>query len=354
MTALGHPIVGDTMYGTPSPLIDRQALHAAVLGFRHPEDERAMRFEAPLPADMESLIRSDAGAGAGVPGGAGGGPGAVAAVDAASCAARALSVRVRYAPSPTGEPHVGNLRSALFNWLMARHHGGAFIVRIEDTDQSRKVEGSVEQTLEALRWLGLDWDEGPEAGGAFGPYTQSERLAGYAAAAAGLVAAGEAYTCTCTPERLTALRRSQQQAKRPPGYDGRCRALSREERTREVAAAGSHVVRFAMPPSGETVVTDAVRGEVRFENGLLDDFVILKSDGFPTYHLANVVDDAAMEITHVLRAEEWLPSTPRHVQLYRALALPAAGVCAPADHLGGGRGQAEQAARGDECGGVPV
>ena len=234
-----------------------------------------------------------------------------------------MSVRVRYAPSPTGEPHVGNLRSALFNWLMARHHGGAFIVRIEDTDQSRKVEGSVEQTLEALRWLGLDWDEGPEAGGAFGPYTQSERLAGYAAAAAGLVAAGEAYTCTCTPERLTALRRSQQQAKRPPGYDGRCRALSREERAREVAAAGSHVVRFAMPPSGETVVTDAVRGEVRFENGLLDDFVILKSDGFPTYHLANVVDDAAMEITHVLRAEEWLPSTPRHVQLYRALALPA-------------------------------
>ena len=231
-----------------------------------------------------------------------------------------MNVRVRYAPSPTGEPHVGNLRSALFNWLMARHHGGAFIVRIEDTDQSRKVEGSVEQTLDALRWLGLDWDEGPEAGGDYGPYYQSERLERYAVAADRLLAAEDAYTCTCTPERLTELRQSQQKAKQPPGYDGRCRKLSAEQRAQDAAAA-PHVVRFAMPKSGETTVEDVVRGEVRFENVLLDDFVILKSDGFPTYHLASVVDDAAMEISHVLRAEEWLPSTPRHLQLYRALSL---------------------------------
>ena len=232
-----------------------------------------------------------------------------------------MSVRVRYAPSPTGEPHVGNIRTALFNWLFARRHGGAFIIRIEDTDQSRKVEGSVEQTLEALRWLGLDWDEGPDVGGTFAPYFQSQRLPGYRSAAERLLVQDDAYTCTCTPERLKQVREEQQRRKEPPGYDGRCRALPPEERTREADAAGAHVVRFAMPRDGETVVADVVRGEVRFANALLDDFVILKSDGFPTYHLANVVDDAAMRITHVLRAEEWLSSMPRHLQLYRALAL---------------------------------
>ena len=232
-----------------------------------------------------------------------------------------MSVRVRYAPSPTGEPHVGNLRSALFNWLLARCHGGSFIVRIEDTDQNRKMEGSVDQTLDALRWLGLDWDEGPEVGGAFGPYYQSQRLDRYHEAADRLLAVRAAYTCICTPQRLADLRKAQQKRKQPPGYDGRCRKLSPSERAREREAAGAHVVRFAMPEAGETLVEDAVRGEVRFENTLLDDFVILKSDGFPTYHLANVIDDAAMEVSHVLRAEEWLPSTPRHLQLYRTLEL---------------------------------
>ena len=232
-----------------------------------------------------------------------------------------MSVRVRYAPSPTGEPHVGNLRTALFNWAFARHHGGQFIVRVEDTDQSRKVEGSLEQILEALHWLGLDWDEGPEVGGPYGPYFQSQRLAGYRAAVDRLLAQGEAYTCTCSPERLEQLRLDQQARKEPPGYDGRCRALSATERAREAADAGAYVVRFAMPVQGATAVRDLVWGEVSFENALIDDFVILKSDGYPTYHLANVVDDAAMQISHILRADEWLPSTPRHLQLYRALGL---------------------------------
>ena len=188
-------------------------------------------------------------------------------------------VRVRYAPSPTGEPHVGNIRTALFTWLFARRHGGKFVLRIEDTDQSRKVAGSVEAILEALRWLGLDWDEGPDVGGKYGPYYQSERLDQYHAAAEQLLSSGRAY---------------------------------RFEDERGSA------VKFAMPKDGSTVVSDAVRQRVEFDNSLIDDFVILKSDGFPTYHLASVVDDHLMEISHVIRAEEWLPSAPRHVRLYEA------------------------------------
>ena len=232
-----------------------------------------------------------------------------------------MTVRVRYAPSPTGEPHVGNLRTALFNWAFARHHGGQFIVRVEDTDQIRKVEGSLEQILEALHWLGLDWDEGPDVGGPYGPYFQSQRLVGYRAAIDRLLAQGAAYTCTCSPERLEQLRLDQQAHKAPPGYDRRCRALSAAERTREATEAGAQVVRFAMPVQGATGVHDLVWSEVSFENALIDDFVILKSDGYPTYHLANVVDDAAMQISHILRADEWLPSAPRHLQLYAALGL---------------------------------
>ena len=188
-------------------------------------------------------------------------------------------VRVRYAPSPTGEPHVGNIRTALFTWLFARRHGGKFVLRIEDTDQSRKVAGSVEAILEALRWLGLDWDEGPDVGGKYGPYLQSERLDQYHAAAEQLLSSGRAY---------------------------------RFEDERGSA------VKFAMPKDGSTVVSDAVRHRVEFDNSLIDDFVILKSDGFPTYHLASVVDDHLMQISHVIRAEEWLPSAPRHVRLYEA------------------------------------
>ena len=235
------------------------------------------------------------------------------------------AVRVRFAPSPTGEPHVGNIRTALFNWLFARHTGGSFVVRIEDTDQERKAEGALESILASLRWLGLDWDEGPdsEAGdsrGGYGPYFQSERLALYHQAVARLLASGDAYRCFCPPERLDAMRKEQQRNQQPTGYDRHClTSLTAEERERR-AASEPHVVRFRIPTErGTIVVNDFIRGEVAYEPGVLDDFVILKSDGFPTYHLANVVDDHFMEISHVMRAEEWLPSAPRHVLLYRAL-----------------------------------
>ena len=228
------------------------------------------------------------------------------------------AVRVRYGPSPTGEPHIGNIRTALFDWLLARRHGGQFIVRIEDTDQARRVEGAEEGILEALRWLGLDWDEGPDIGGPHAPYRQSERLPLYREAAERLVAAGEAYRCFCSPDRLDAVRKAQQQQKLAPGYDRHCRNLTPEQ-VDAAAADGPGVVRFAMPREGTTVVEDALRGAVEFRNELLDDHVLLKRDGFPTYHLASVVDDREMRISHVIRGEEWLPSAPRHVAQYEAL-----------------------------------
>ena len=229
------------------------------------------------------------------------------------------TVRVRFPPSPTGEPHVGNIRTAIFNWLFARGAGGSFVIRIEDTDQSRKVEGAVEAILETLRWLGVDWDEGPDVGGDYGPYVQSERLDLYRRAADDLLAAGRAYDCYCGPDRLAELRRVQGKRKERVGYDSHCR--DPEARERAAAGGGAPVVRFTMPTEGTTSIRDVVRGEVTFENALIDDFVILKSDGFPTYHLASVVDDNAMRISHVLRGEDWLPSAPRHVLLYRALGL---------------------------------
>ncbi|MFQ5861251.1 MAG: glutamate--tRNA ligase, partial [Dehalococcoidia bacterium] len=231
----------------------------------------------------------------------------------------AQQVRVRYAPSPTGEPHIGNIRTALFNWLFARHHQGAFVVRIEDTDRERYVEGAVERILEGLRWLGLDWDEGPQVDGSYGPYVQSERKELYHRYAMELREQGYAYHCYCSPRRLEAMRREQQRQGRPPGYDRLCRDLSPEERQRSEAENATPVVRFKVPLSGETTFQDAIRGPVVFQNGLLDDFVVLKSDGFPTYHLASVVDDHLMEMSHVIRGEEWLSSTPRHVLLYEAL-----------------------------------
>ncbi len=227
--------------------------------------------------------------------------------------------RVRYAPSPTGEPHVGNIRTAIFNWLFAQRTGGAFIIRIEDTDQARKVEGATEDLLESLKWLGLDWDEGPDVGGDYGPYSQSQRLDLYHHAVEGLLETGNAYRCYCTPKRLAEMRREQAEVKGASGYDRRCRGLGRRERHALESGGAASVVRFAMPLDGVTKVTDLIRGEVSFENRLIDDFVMLKSDGFPTYHLANVVDDHAMEITHVLRADEWLASTPRHLLIYRAM-----------------------------------
>ncbi len=229
------------------------------------------------------------------------------------------SVRVRYAPSPTGYPHVGNIRTALFNWLFARHCGGSFIVRIEDTDVTRKVKGTVEAILNSLRWLGLDWDEGPEVGGKYAPYFQSQRLELYHKAAQRLISQGDAYYCYCSPQRLTEMRTEQVRRRQPPGYDRQCRNLSYEERSEKEAEGIIPVVRFKTPLEGQTRFNDLIWGELVFENDTLDDFVLLKSDGYPTYHLANVVDDHLMEISHILRAEEWLSSVPRHVLLYRAL-----------------------------------
>ena len=232
--------------------------------------------------------------------------------------ARTANVRVRFAPSPTGGPHLGNIRTALFNWLLARATGGSFMVRIEDTDQARKVEGAVDEILAALRWLGVQWDEGPDVGGSYAPYYQSQRLGRYHAAARMLVAAGKAYPCYCTPERLRQMRDEQTRSKRNIGYDRSCRSLTPEQRAHMENGGAPSVVRFAMPEDGTTSLDDIVRGRVSFENALVDDFVLLKSDGFPTYHLANVVDDHEMEISHVLRAEEWLSSAPRHMRLYEA------------------------------------
>ncbi len=228
-------------------------------------------------------------------------------------------VRVRYAPSPTGSPHVGNIRTALFNWLFARHYGGDFIVRIEDTDVARRVEGVVEEILDSLRWLGLNWDEGPEVGGKYGPYFQSQRLGIYQPIAQQLVKEGYAYFCYCSPQRLEAMRAEQMRRKQSPGYDRRCRDLTQKERTQFEAQGIVPVIRFKTPLEGQTKFHDLIRGEVVFENSTLDDFVLLKSDGYPTYHLANVIDDHLMQISHVLRADEWLSSTPRHILLYQAL-----------------------------------
>ncbi len=228
-------------------------------------------------------------------------------------------VRVRYAPSPTGFPHVGNIRTALFNWLFARHNGGRFILRIEDTDVARRVEGAVEVILESLRWLELDWDEGPEVGGEHGPYFQSQRLHIYQRYAQRLVAEGQAYLCYCSPERLERMRQEQIRRRQPPKYDRHCRNLSEEERRERESQGIKPIVRFKTPLEGETKFEDLIRGEITFKNELLDDFVLLKSDGYPTYHLASVVDDHLMQISHVLRADEWLSSTPRHVLLYQAL-----------------------------------
>ncbi len=228
------------------------------------------------------------------------------------------SIRVRFAPSPTGFPHVGNIRTALFNWLFARHYKGKFIVRIEDTDVTRKVEGAIEALLDSLKWLGMDWDEGPEVGGEYAPYFQSQRLDIYHEMAEHLIAQGDAYYCYCSSQRLEEMRAEQMRRKQPPGYDRLCRDLTPEERSAREKEGITPVVRFKTPLSGRTGFSDLIRGEVVFDNSTLDDFVLLKSDGYPTYHLANVVDDHLMAISHVLRAEEWLSSAPRHRLLYDA------------------------------------
>jgi glutamyl-tRNA synthetase len=235
-----------------------------------------------------------------------------------------MTVRVRYAPSPTGIPHVGNIRTALFNWLFARHHGGAFILRIEDTDQTRLAPGAIEAIIESLQWLGLDYDEGPDPLdpareiGDYGPYTQSRRLTLYREAADHLIQSGSAYRCYCSPQRLEEVRKEQQRQKQPPKYDRHCRDLSAGQREAAEAQGIRPVVRFAIPLEGETSVHDAIRGEITFQNETQDDFVALKSDGFPTYHLGHIVDDHGMAITHIMRGDEWVSSTPKHVLMYEA------------------------------------
>jgi len=237
-----------------------------------------------------------------------------------------MIVRTRFAPSPTGFLHVGGLRTALYAYLLAKQNNGKFILRIEDTDQKRSVEGATEAILRSLRWAGFEpdegvvFDEGEEKTaqkGDKGPYIQSQRLDIYKKYANELIAAGHAYYCFCTEERLTKLREEQQKNKAPVGYDDHCRSVSLIEAKKRIDAGEQYVVRMKMPREGETTFVDLIRGEVIFENKLIDDQIIIKSDGFPTYHLAVVVDDHLMEITHSTRAEEWLPSTPKHIQLYK-------------------------------------
>ena len=238
------------------------------------------------------------------------------------------ATRTRIAPSPTGDPHVGTAYVALFNYALARRTGGQFVLRIEDTDRQRSHPASEAMIFEALRWLGLRWDEGPDVGGPFGPYRQSERSALYRTHAEELLARGAAYACFCTPERLAALREEQKAQKAAVmGYDRLCRRLEPGEAARRRKAGEPFVLRLAMPEDDSMTVSDLLRGEVRFERPQMDDQVLLKSDGFPTYHLANVVDDHLMGISHVIRAEEWLSSLPKHVQLYRAFGWEAPVFC---------------------------
>jgi glutamyl-tRNA synthetase len=229
-----------------------------------------------------------------------------------------MTVRVRFPPSPTGVLHVGSGRTVLYNWLFARHHGGALVFRVDDTDLERSREEYLEDIVEGLRWLGIDWDEGIEVGGPHPSYRQSERLARYQEVAAGLVASGWAYYDFAAPEDLEALRSQAAAEGRSPVYDGRFRPPAAEAAAR-VAAGEPAPIRFAVPRPGETVFDDAIRGELRFDHANVDDFVLLRSDGTPTYHLASTVDDVDYRITHVIRGEDLLSSTPKHILITRAM-----------------------------------
>ncbi|MBQ5491608.1 MAG: glutamate--tRNA ligase [Treponema sp.] len=228
-------------------------------------------------------------------------------------------VRVRYAPSPTGMQHIGGVRTALFNYLFARSMGGKFILRLEDTDRTRYDEKYVQNLYDTMAWLGIDWDEGGSKGGDYGPYVQSERFELYKKYAEELVQKGEAYYCFCDAERLERIRKIQTENKLPPGYDRNCRHLTPEEVKANLDAGKPYVIRLKVPLEGETKFTDHLLGDIIWKNeDISPDPVLLKSDGFPTYHLANIVDDHMMKISHVMRAQEWIPSTPLHVQMYRA------------------------------------
>ncbi len=226
-----------------------------------------------------------------------------------------MTVRVRFAPSPTGHLHVGGARTAIFNWLFARHHGGAFIIRVEDTDQARSTRESEEMVLDDLRWLELTWDEGPDVGGPHAPYRQSERTEFYRRVALDLMDRGVAYRCYCTEEELEAKRKAAEAAGRPPHYDLKCWYNRRND-------DAPHAIRFHVPDDGDVTVQDLIRGEVSWKRESLGDFIIVRSDGLPTYNFCVVVDDHDMEITHVIRAEEHLTNTHRQVLIYRALGWP--------------------------------
>jgi nondiscriminating glutamyl-tRNA synthetase len=223
-----------------------------------------------------------------------------------------MSVRVRFAPSPTGHLHVGGARTAIFNWLFAKHHGGTFIIRVEDTDQARSTRESEQMVLDDLRWLGILWDEGPDVGGPHAPYRQSERRSQYNAAAAALVEQGVAYRCYCSEEELEAKRKQAEAEGRPPHYDLTCWKNRRND-------DAPHAIRFHVPEDGDVTIDDLIRGEVTWRKESLGDFIIVRSDGFPVYNFCVVVDDHDMEITHVIRAEEHLTNTHRQVLIYRAM-----------------------------------
>lgn len=233
-------------------------------------------------------------------------------------ASKNLPVRVRFAPSPTGHLHLGSARTALYNYLIARQRGGQFILRIEDTDRKRLVIGAEEEFYQWLTWLGIDWDEGPDKGGPCGPYRQSERKQIYQEYALKLIESGHAYYCFCSPERLEKARQEQQKRKETPRYDGFCRDIPLDEAKARISSGERYVIRFKTPCEGKTTVTDLLRGEITVENHLLDDMILVKSDGLALYHLAAAVDDHLMEITHVIRGSEWLPTFPIHGLIHRA------------------------------------
>jgi glutamyl-tRNA synthetase len=228
------------------------------------------------------------------------------------------TVRVRFAPSPTGRMHLGSGRTALYNYLFARKTGGSFIIRLEDTDQKRFQPESEKEIYTALKWLGLDWDEGPDIGGPYGPYRQTERKIIYRKYAEQLINSDHAYYCFCSPKRLQEVRQKQQKSKGQVRYDGKCRLLTPEEASRRVVENESHVIRFKMPREGSISMLDEIRGKIVVKNSTLDDTILVKSDGLALYHLAVVVDDHLMEISHVFRGSEWLPTFPLHGHLYRA------------------------------------
>jgi glutamyl-tRNA synthetase len=233
-----------------------------------------------------------------------------------------IPARVRFAPSPTGHLHLGGGRTALYDYLLARQTGGQFILRLEDSDRKRLVPGAENEIMKGLRWLGLDWDEGPDVGGPYAPYRQSERKEIYLDYAKKLIDAGNAFYCFCSPDRIEKVRQEQQKMKISPRYDGTCRNLAPDEAARRIASGEKHVIRFKTPQEGSITVHDVLRGDITVENRNLDDFIIVRSDGLALYHLAAMVDDYLMGITHVIRGSEWLPTFPLHGHIVRACGWP--------------------------------